>query len=473
MNNIYDNQDTGTLHSSSRLWYLLPIFLSIVGGLISYRFLRKKDPSRARKTLVLGTALFTFFVLLLAIGATASENKNTASSLDSEPSKPDMPPEITNQLQETNHRQLSIQEIKSLAIEVPYDLLVEHNDVYVGDIIHYVGYVSGVREGIDDESYVLKIEVYGPDDSMFVNERMVWSNYRPETDRERELVRILDENSGLFTIGDSTNAVNVWGVLQGLRDFDIVIDKYVIPESDVLLLEMLASDHTQDNDDGMISIYTVSYDGIPDYVDAKLIKESMNDAIQSWEINNPLIDFIIVENDADLAINWARNMYSNNLGLYTAKNITTNGELIIKHNILIRLGDYDCNSRYQQYSNAALKHTIAHELGHYLGLRHIDEQDSLMYASGFFGDADNIFTYNDRQYNIPKIDRAENRFMATDVILSDIKIANQKLDALAEERSNIKNNNPDQSLLASNKNKINVLTQQITDLNKQAACIGE
>ena len=320
--------------------------MSIVGGLISYRFLRKKDPSRARKTLVLGTALFAFFVLLLAIGATASENKNTVSSLDSEPPKTDVPAEITNQLQETAPRQLSIQEIKSLAIEVPYDLLVEHNDVYVGDIIHYVGYVAGVREGVDDESYVLKIEMYGQDDSMFVNERMVWSNYRPETDKERELVRILDENSGLFTTGDSTNAVNVWGVLQGLRDFDIVIDKYAIPESDVLLLEMLASSH--DSDDGdRISIHTVSYDKIPDYVDAELVKESINDAIQSWAIDNPLTDFMIVENDADLTINWARSMQGNKLGLYTAKNITSDGGYTIKHNILIRLGDNDCDSNYQ------------------------------------------------------------------------------------------------------------------------------
>ena len=154
----------------------------------------------------------------------------------------------------------------------------------------------------------------------------------PETDKERELVRILDENSGLFTTGDSTNAVNVWGVLQGLRDFDIVIDKYAIPESDILLLEMLASSH--DSDDGdRISIHTVSYDKIPDYVDAELVKESINDAIQSWEIDNPLTDFTIVENDADLTINWARNMPSNKLGLYTAKNITSDGGYIIKHSI--------------------------------------------------------------------------------------------------------------------------------------------
>ena len=39
---------------SSAAWYLLPIFLSIIGGTISYLCLRKQDPSRARRTFILG-----------------------------------------------------------------------------------------------------------------------------------------------------------------------------------------------------------------------------------------------------------------------------------------------------------------------------------------------------------------------------------------------------------------------------------
>lgn len=41
----------------SKAWYLLPIFLSIIGGLIMYFVLRNEDRKMARNGLILGVIL--------------------------------------------------------------------------------------------------------------------------------------------------------------------------------------------------------------------------------------------------------------------------------------------------------------------------------------------------------------------------------------------------------------------------------
>ena len=50
----------------SRWWYLLPIFLDIVGGVIAYFVLRADDPAKARNCLLLGTTLFAMHVAAFA-----------------------------------------------------------------------------------------------------------------------------------------------------------------------------------------------------------------------------------------------------------------------------------------------------------------------------------------------------------------------------------------------------------------------
>ena len=46
----------------SRWWYLLPIFLDIIGGVIAYFVLRADDPVKARNCLLLGITLFVIHV---------------------------------------------------------------------------------------------------------------------------------------------------------------------------------------------------------------------------------------------------------------------------------------------------------------------------------------------------------------------------------------------------------------------------
>ena len=39
------------------MWYLLPIFVGLIGGIIAYWILRRDDPKKAKKCLYLGIGL--------------------------------------------------------------------------------------------------------------------------------------------------------------------------------------------------------------------------------------------------------------------------------------------------------------------------------------------------------------------------------------------------------------------------------
>ena len=48
----------------SNWWFLLPIFLNIVGGIIAYFVLRHDDPQKARNCLALGAVLLVIHIAL-------------------------------------------------------------------------------------------------------------------------------------------------------------------------------------------------------------------------------------------------------------------------------------------------------------------------------------------------------------------------------------------------------------------------
>ena len=43
--------------SRSQLWYLLPVFVGLIGGIIAYLILRRDDSKKAKKCLYLGIVL--------------------------------------------------------------------------------------------------------------------------------------------------------------------------------------------------------------------------------------------------------------------------------------------------------------------------------------------------------------------------------------------------------------------------------
>ena len=51
----------------SRVWYLLPIFFDIIGGIIAYVALRNDDPKKARNCLYLGFILTGLWIAVSVI----------------------------------------------------------------------------------------------------------------------------------------------------------------------------------------------------------------------------------------------------------------------------------------------------------------------------------------------------------------------------------------------------------------------
>ena len=157
------------------------------------------------------------------------------------------------------------------------------------------------------------------------------------------------------------------------------------------------------------TIHTISYDDVPAYSDQLITENALNDSVAIWNDLNNHIYFVIVESDADVNISWIDSMDNSDLGTYTTS-LNNNGGWY-DHYISISLGTYGCDSKHYLYSYQSLRQTIMHEMGHYLGLEHINNINHLMYSPESF-DVYSIDTYDDMNYIIPQIENLN--FQTTD-----------------------------------------------------------
>ena len=61
----------------SKAWYLLPIFLGIIGGIIGFFVLRRDSPKMARNCLIIGIITLAIGIGLSAVGSLAALNGMT------------------------------------------------------------------------------------------------------------------------------------------------------------------------------------------------------------------------------------------------------------------------------------------------------------------------------------------------------------------------------------------------------------
>lgn len=85
-----DNNNTVT-RTRSDLWYVLPIFGGLIGGLISWFAIKYDDPRKGKNCLLLGIILTAIPVVLIAIMSLLIFNSNT-TEFSVEPFDPYRPP---------------------------------------------------------------------------------------------------------------------------------------------------------------------------------------------------------------------------------------------------------------------------------------------------------------------------------------------------------------------------------------------
>jgi len=55
------------IRKKSSLWFLLPIFFNVIGGVIAYFIIKDDDPSKAKNCLWLGIILFVIPIIIFLI----------------------------------------------------------------------------------------------------------------------------------------------------------------------------------------------------------------------------------------------------------------------------------------------------------------------------------------------------------------------------------------------------------------------
>ena len=435
----------------SKAWYVLPIFLGALGGLIAYAKLRRRNKSMAYKTLGLGVGItMLFLVPMLA-----------ASTFETEPVA-----------------QYTDEEIKGQAVTIPYESLINQSEIHTGEIVRYEGTLVQVKKQSFDE-YILRV---GITQERFTATDIILLNYKPVTEGEKDwLDRAENELPPFMTDGRETIAF--WGISKGLAEYTTTFDqKVTIPEIDVIILERHAQDASSELDTTHVdpepqeilttseyasNIHTVSYDDVPVYADEPTVERAISDATRVWDMVNTNVDFTIVESDADVNIQWARYMPGSALGLHSAR-VTDDGTRE-RHSITVRLGIDDCHSTYQPFTHKTIQYIVAHEIGHYLGLRHVDDKTHLMHSGDFFN-VDSIRVYDDRNFGIPHVERPDISTVAGMRVQAEIDMLNDDLEQVSVQRQSLKNT-ADTEALDVNTNTYNGLVQRIQDLEDQLACV--
>jgi hypothetical protein len=74
-----------SIKKKSNAWYLLPVFLGIIGGIIAYLVLRKSDSGKARNCLLVGTGMLILGIVVIATsGNSDSNSENNVNNIVSE-----------------------------------------------------------------------------------------------------------------------------------------------------------------------------------------------------------------------------------------------------------------------------------------------------------------------------------------------------------------------------------------------------
>ncbi|EIJ66340.1 matrixin, partial [Candidatus Nitrosopumilus salaria BD31] len=158
----------------------------------------------------------------------------------------------------------------------------------------------------------------------------------------------------------------------------------------------------------------------PSIPDKQIPINALKKAIQSWEENNPQLDFIQSEN-SNIEIKWQKYASSTHTGLATCNSVLFG---ILSHCVLdISVGAEDCNGNFIQNDENMVINILMHEIGHSLGLGHSSQTDHLMYST----ESPQI-AFDDKGYVIPS--RFEELYVGQNLLLKQEKEIRSEIESL-------------------------------------------
>ena len=163
-----------------------------------------------------------------------------------------------------------------------------------------------------------------------------------------------------------------------------------------------------------------SFEDMPSVPDKQIPINALKKAIETWEANNPNLEFIQSEN-SNIEIRWQKYASSTHTGLATCSSVLFG---ILSHCVLdISIGDEDCNGDFVQNDESMVVNILMHEIGHALGLGHTSESGHLMYS-----DESPQIEFDTKGYVIP--DRFEELYIGQKALLQQEKDIRAELGAL-------------------------------------------
>lgn len=163
-----------------------------------------------------------------------------------------------------------------------------------------------------------------------------------------------------------------------------------------------------------------SFEDVPLIPDKQIPINALKKAIQSWEENNPKINFIQSEN-SNIEIKWQKYASSTHTGLATCNSVLFG---IFSHCVLdISVGAEDCNGNFIQNDENMMINILMHEIGHSLGLGHSSQIDHLMYST----ESPQI-SFDDKGYVVPS--RFEELYVGQNLLLKQEKEIRSEIESL-------------------------------------------
>ena len=131
---------------------------------------------------------------------------------------------------------------------------------------------------------------------------------------------------------------------------------------------------------------TYYVDAVPPYYSEARVEAALEDAFSAWTSLNPGLDFRRVHGATaghDLVITWQRVPITDTPLLPDAPYVVglATRQYPGADEILIGLGTTDCSGEWHGMDGVSLASTLAHEMGHILGLEHHADESHLMYGS--------------------------------------------------------------------------------------------